>query len=161
MKTPGLHHVGLTVSDLDRSEDFYCRYFSCVPVGRNRLSGESIDRILGATGVQMLTSDLAVAGGGIVELIQYVLSDGQMPLQQAADPGLTHFALIVTDIDRLHERLVADDVPVRSPPVLLGDDGTIWASARVFYLSDPDGRTLEAIQLPDDHSGRMSPPFPR
>lgn len=150
MTASRLHHVGLTVADLETSVAFYCRHFSCRVVERAETDGAEIERILGEAGVRMLTADLALPAGDIVELIQYRAPEGAVLHQRDIDAGATHFAICVDDIDATHRRLVADGAAVRSQPVLLNDAGKIWTGARVFYLNDPDGRTIEVIQLPPD-----------
>lgn len=39
---------------------------------------------------------------------------------------------------------------VRTMPVELRDAGSLWGAAQVLYAPDPDGRTIELIQLPHE-----------
>jgi catechol 2,3-dioxygenase-like lactoylglutathione lyase family enzyme len=118
----GLHHVGITVSDLDRSLEFY-----------RGLLGLHIE---------------ARADGRLLELIQYTAGGGERLTQRTSDPGACHVAISVDDIDATCERLERAGVTLRSKPITLADSGPRWDGSRVVYTVDPDGATVELIQLP-------------
>lgn len=55
---------------------------------------------------------------------------------------LGFFLADIEDVDRWHEYLVANDVPVKKGPWTHRD------GARSFYCSDPDGNTVQLIYHP-------------
>ena len=52
----------------------------------------------------------------------------------------------MADAAAVHARLTAAGARPLSEPVALPDDGSGWAGARVFYVRDPDGVTVEIVQ---------------
>lgn len=143
-----LHHVGLTVADLDRSLRFYCELLECQLVGRAESSDAQMAAITGLPGACLTCADLSLGDGRLLELIQYVHPLGQPLSQQTCDPGHTHIGFCVPDIDAAYERLVRLGGIARSRPVRLSAPDSSWDGARVFYALDPDGRTIELVQLP-------------
>ena len=59
----GLHHVGLTVSDLDASIAFYSALLGCRVRERSQNSGDEIETVTGVAGASIVTADLEVPGG--------------------------------------------------------------------------------------------------
>jgi hypothetical protein len=53
----------------------------------------------------------------------------------------------VDDADAAYERLVASGVMPTSRPVRISEPGSGWDGARVFYACDPDGRTIECVEM--------------
>lgn len=144
----GLHHVGITVGDLDASIAFYCDLFGCLVLERAESHGGDVETVTGLEGAHTKIADLAFPSGHVLELIQYLAPAGQRLDQRSCDPGHTHFAIRVEDIAATRTKLLARGATVRSTPVDLGDAGPVWGEAQVLYALDPDGRTIELIQLP-------------
>jgi catechol 2,3-dioxygenase-like lactoylglutathione lyase family enzyme len=142
----GLHHVGVTVADLDRSLRFY-RDLLGVPVReRTEESGGDLAVITGMPDAHVRIADLELGDGRVIELLEYVAPAGSPLSQRTCDPGSLHIALAVDDLDAAAARLRAADVVLRSDPVTLADAGPHWTGARVVYTVDPDGVTVELVQ---------------
>jgi glyoxylase I family protein len=136
-----LHHVGLTVSDLDVSLAHYRDHFGFRVISVGDVTGPVIERITGFAGAHLRIADLSAPDGRIVELIEYIVPRSQKSPLDLNDPGITHIAFEVGDVAAMYERLNANGVKCRSEPILLEDPGSIWHLARVFYSEDPDGKT--------------------
>ena len=141
------HHVGLTVSDLERSIDFYCG-----TLGLELASEPSPvfdDPALG-TGVgidgAVLRCVLLKLGDGLLELIQYLQPPSPIvaPLPQNA-LGAQHVAFVVDDAAAEKTRLEREGVEFLSD-VNVVDDGTL-AGWRWVYFNDPDGNALELVEV--------------
>ena len=91
-------------------------------------------------------ADIELSGGQVLELIEYIDPRGAPSRPAANDPGATHISLRVGDIEAIHGRLRQAGVPVRTDPIELTAPGA-WQGARCFYASDPDGVTVELIQV--------------
>jgi len=143
-----LHHVGMTVRDLEASVEFYCSVLGCRVRARSEAAGgEELQTLTGVAGAEVAIADLDVPNGGYLELIQY-LSPRAAPLEQDRPrPGHTHLAFRTEDVDSIHRRLLARGAPVTSAPVTLHDPGSEWDGARAFYATDPDGRTIEFVSM--------------
>ena len=142
----GLHHVGITVSDLDRSLAFY-RDLLGLHIEARAVDVAAED-VTGIPGARVSIADLDLPDGRLLELIQYTAGGGRPLTQRTSDPGACHVAIAVDDIDATYERLERAGVTLRSKPVTLTDSGPRWDGSRVVYTVDPDGVTVELVQAP-------------
>ena len=78
-KVRGIHHVGITVADLDRSLSFYRDLLGMRLIG---LSVEAVGSIVGMPGASARIADLDAGGGQLLELqgLGGVYSDVFLPL---------------------------------------------------------------------------------
>jgi len=143
----GLDHVSVTSGDLERSLAFYRDLLGLPVRERGEGMGEGVDLVTGVAGARVRFADLRLPGGHVLELLQYLAPPGIEHHPLPNDPGFTHLALRVADVDAVHRRLTDAGVPVRSGPLALEDEGH-WAGARCFYATDPDGVTVELIEWP-------------
>jgi catechol 2,3-dioxygenase-like lactoylglutathione lyase family enzyme len=144
MTVTGLHHASLTVSDLDRSLHFY-RDLLGVPVREQvDAAGETFTAVSGEAAQHVRIADLDLGDGRVLELIEN--RDDPSP----GDHRGSHIAFQVDDIVATHRRLVKAGVGARSKPQPLGPEaGRHWAGCIVVYLTDPDGATVELVQVPE------------
>jgi catechol 2,3-dioxygenase-like lactoylglutathione lyase family enzyme len=140
----GLHHASLTVADLDRSLHFY-RDLLGVPVREQvDAAAETFNAVAGEASEHVRIADLDLGDGRVLELIEN--RDGKAPPDHAG----SHIAFQVDDIVATHRRLVKAGVKARSKPQPLGPEaGRHWAGCIVVYLTDPDGATVELVQVPE------------
>lgn len=143
-----LHHVGLTVADLDASIAFYQALLDCRVLERSHGSGPELETLIGISGAQVMTADLAIPGGGIIELVQYVAPAGRRLAQERNQAGHTHVAFVVDSVDAARARLVSLGLPPAAAPVTIAEPGSAWDGTRVMYAMDPDGRTIECLERP-------------
>jgi catechol 2,3-dioxygenase-like lactoylglutathione lyase family enzyme len=142
----GLHHVGITVSDLDRSLAFY-RDLLGLHI-EARVADVPAEDVTGIAGARLSIADLDLPDGRLLELMQYTSGGGERLVQRTSNPGACHVAISVDDIDEICDRLERAGVTLRSRPVTLTDSGPRWDGSRVVYTVDPDGVTVELVQLP-------------
>jgi catechol 2,3-dioxygenase-like lactoylglutathione lyase family enzyme len=143
-----LHHVGLTVSDLDASIAFYSALLGCRLRERSENSGPEIETMTGVSGARIATADLEIPGGGLLELVQYISPAGTRLAQERHQPGHTHLGFVVDDVDAAHAHLSALGVAATSSPQVIVEPGSAWHGIRALYACDPDGRTIECLELP-------------
>lgn len=144
MTTPmQFDHVSLTVSDLQRSIDFYCRGFGFEVVsGPREASAPSTAAVLGYEGAHIKVAHLKL-GEHFLELIEYLNQRGEhRPRFETKDVGTPHLAFQSADIQADYERLKQLGVRFKSEPQL-NPAGTL-----AVYGIDVDGIPLELIQRP-------------
>ncbi len=142
-----LHHIGLTVSDLERSIAFYEAVLGATIRERSENSGAEVAEVTGLAGARIIAADLDLPGGGWLELVQYVAPPAQRLAQERNQPGHTHIGFLVDDADAAYERLVASGAVPTSRAVRIVEPGSVWDGARVLYVCDPDGRTIECVEM--------------
>ena len=146
-RATGLDHVSVTSGDLERSLVFYRDLLGLELRDRGEAEGASEFEITGISEPSVRWADLELPHGQVLELLEFVEPRGRPVAPRPNDPGATHIALRVADIDAVHARLSAADVPIRGEPVELTEPGA-WQGAKSFYAGDPDGVTVELIQTP-------------
>lgn len=141
-----LHHINLVVADLERSLAFYVGLLGMRVTFQTTLSGDWIDRVVGLRGVVAHCVFLQPDGGGCrIELLRYESPEG-VALDAASLPhtaGLRHFAVEVTGLDDLYDRLSAAGVAFVSPPVQVPFRIVDGIQKRLCYARDPDGVIVE------------------
>jgi catechol 2,3-dioxygenase-like lactoylglutathione lyase family enzyme len=140
MAVQGINHFAITVTDMDRSLDFYTRLFGFEDSGvRLDLSGPFIETLQDIPGASLRAAVLRLSGLSF-ELLCYDAPAGHRsnPLK-SNDVGSHHLCFTVDSVDDEYERLVAEGVRFMSPP--LDYQGGI----RAVYFMDPDGNMLEML----------------
>jgi catechol 2,3-dioxygenase-like lactoylglutathione lyase family enzyme len=142
------HHVGLTVSDIERSVRFYCDLLGFILVKRRLADADYLGRQTGYPGVRLEVASLRLgpAMGPTLELARYVTQAGPAADPATNRPGTSHLCFEVDHIQAVYESLRARGVPFRTAPVPI----TAGPNQGGFgvYLSDPDGYTIELFQAP-------------
>lgn len=144
--------VGMTVTDVDRSVDFYSRVLSFVKVSDAEVSGQAWEHLEGMFGLRIRIVRMRL-GDEFVEFTQYLAPKGRpIPIDSHSnDRWFQHIAIITSDMDRAYLRLRQNSVQhASSAPQLLPEYIKSAAGIRAFYFEDPDAHPLEILQFPPD-----------
>ncbi|MFP5375510.1 MAG: VOC family protein [Acidimicrobiia bacterium] len=142
-----VHHVGVTVADLDRAVRFWEALPGVASRDRRVLQGPQLATMVGYAGVRIECAWLDLPGGVALELLRYLDRDDAAYDPGTAHPGNVHVCLRVDDMDAAHAHAVACGArPVSARPVDVAAGPR--AGARLAYLRDPDGVTIELVQDP-------------
>jgi catechol 2,3-dioxygenase-like lactoylglutathione lyase family enzyme len=139
MNSPGVHHTGITVSDLDRSVRFYER-LGYREVERTEEDGAEVERGLGVSRASLNVAMLE-APRGMLELIQYRQPDGSPEHLPNNGIGAAHVCVEVEDVDAAFAELREEGIEFFSEPIT-HESGIRWV-----YAKDPDGITAELLQV--------------
>ena len=148
----GVDSLGLTVSDLDRSVDFYSTILSFEKVSETENFGEAYERLTGIFGSRSRTARMRL-GGEFIELTEFLVPRGRpAPSEQFSnDKWFQHIAIVAGDMDKVYARLRHFKVQHASTgPQRLPDWNPNAGGIQAFYFRDPDGHPLEAIWFPPD-----------
>src|SRR5205814_2297624 len=146
----GVACIGMTVSDLDRSTEFYSRVLSFEKAAEIEQAGDAAERLTGAFALRTRTARLRL-GNECIELTEYLAARGRpAPADSRSnDRWFQHIAIVVSDMDRAYARLRAARVEhASSGPQRLPDWNPNAAGIQAFYFRDPDRHTLEVLQFP-------------
>ena len=142
----GIHHVGITVADLDRSLRFYRDLLGMRVIG---LSLEAVGAIVGMEGASARIADLDAGAGQLLELIDYGTADASADAN--AGPrgpdavGSCHISIQVDDLRGALARLAgAGHRPLGEVSEL--SLGGVWEGCTIAYLRDPDGVVIELLE---------------
>ncbi|WP_182481174.1 VOC family protein [Nocardioides immobilis] len=160
MLTFGVLHHGLTVSDLDRSIRWYCEVFDLVEVHRQTGDNEYTRTLVGVPGAAIKVAQLALTGqhelwpsSHFIELIEYVCAGGDALRAVPNQPGSSHLAFVVSDIETVCARVIARGGVLRNDPVTV--TAGINKGSRACYLHDPDGHILELMQYGREREAQL------
>ncbi len=142
-----LHHVGITVKDLDASIRFYHDVLG-LPFSNEPspwFDGEDLGKAVGVPGGALRQVSLLL-GDTMFELLEY-----KSPPSQTTGPlssqslGASHVAFHVDDIEAKKAELEAKGIEFYSE-VNTVDEGVL-AGWRWVYFEDPDGYPLELVEV--------------
>jgi catechol 2,3-dioxygenase-like lactoylglutathione lyase family enzyme len=146
----GVDSIGLTVSDLDRSIEFYSTVLHFEKVSETEVDGESYERLEGVFGLRMRIARMRL-GDESIELTEFLAPRGRpAPVDARSNDGwFQHIAIIVRDMDRAYQWLREHKVQHASPgPQVLPEWNRNAGGIRAFYFRDPDGHPLEILWFP-------------
>jgi catechol 2,3-dioxygenase-like lactoylglutathione lyase family enzyme len=144
--------VGLTVSDLDRSVEFYSKVLSFEKVSDTEVDGSDYEHLEGVFGLRMRTARMRL-GDEFIELTEFLAPRGRPAPQdtRANDRWFQHIAIITSDMERAYKRLRENRVEhASSGPQRLPDWNKNAGGIQAFYFRDPDGHFLEVLAFPSD-----------
>jgi catechol 2,3-dioxygenase-like lactoylglutathione lyase family enzyme len=135
--------IGLTVSELEQSIEFYTQAFGFTVLAQEPLTFESFP---------VLSATLRL-GDEHLKLMQFLDCESR-PIpkdSQSSDLWFQHFAIVVSDMDRAygHLRSFQTEAISAEPQTLLLNNPEA-AGVRAFKFKDPDGHNLELIWFPPD-----------
>jgi len=140
-------HIGICVTDLERSVRFYRDLLGFAHRSALRVQGEPSDTLLRLRGVDLEAVYLE-RDGTRIELLHYAapaaVGDGRPRPMNGR--GLTHLSLRVDSVEETVATLraagthVLDDTLIEMP-----DFG-----AAAIFVADPDGTLIELVQSPGD-----------
>jgi catechol 2,3-dioxygenase-like lactoylglutathione lyase family enzyme len=143
-----LHHIGITVSNLEDGIAFYHDVLGLPIVSPPSpvFDHPELGPAVGVPGAALRQVNLALADGTVLELLEYSSppSPVERPLPQNA-LGAQHVAFHVDDVEAEKARLEARGV-VFNGPVTVVDEGVL-AGWRWVYFSDMDGNALELVEV--------------
>ena len=144
--------VGMTVSDTERSVEFYTRVLHFAKVSDREIDGDAVEHVKGVFGVRARVVRLRL-GDEYLELTEYLAPRGR-PIavdSRSNDRWFQHVAIIVRDMDKAYGWLRENKVQhASSGPQRLPDWNKNAGGIRAFYFRDPDGHNLEILSFPPD-----------
>jgi catechol 2,3-dioxygenase-like lactoylglutathione lyase family enzyme len=140
----------MTVSDMDRSVEFFSKVLSFEKVSDLEVAGSEYERLQGVFGVRMRIVRMKL-GDESIELTEYLAPKGRpIPADSRSnDQWFQHIAVVVSDMDNAYQQLRAHKVQHTSTgPQRIPDWNKAAAGIKAFYFKGPDGHNLELIYFP-------------
>ena len=150
MPIVGTHHVSFSVTDIQKSVDFYQNVLGLNLKGTTRNNYDGLGTALFGTkwGLDQSNADLQIAvmelGGVQIEFIEYRDPKTQPYHLNPSIAGSAHLALRVKDIESVRAELEEKGVEFHSPINVFSQPGKPdW---KWCYFRDPDGICLELVE---------------
>jgi len=144
----GADHTGITVSNLERSLEFWRDVLGFELSHTAHQTGELAREITGVAGAELKLAVLKAPGGHKIELLEYLAPPDRTKHAdlRPCDVGSVHVALTVNDLDAVLQRIAASGWKTAGKPQILQSGPNV--GKRVIYVRDPDGTTIEFMEMP-------------
>jgi glyoxylase I family protein len=147
MTVQRLSHIGICVSDLERSVRFYCDVLGFEELSRLQVKGEASERLLQLPGGELEAVYLQ-RDGTRIELLFYPVAGHECattprPMNRL---GFTHLSLRVADIDAVVAAISESGGDNLAETRV---DNPRWGT-KAMFVTDPDGLRIELLQVPGD-----------
>jgi catechol 2,3-dioxygenase-like lactoylglutathione lyase family enzyme len=142
-----VHHVGLTVKDLNKSLEWYGRMFGVEPVFVTYAEGDELATAVGVPRARLNFAFLRF-GETDVELLSYDNDRDDTFDRRNCDVGAPHLCILVDDINVSYLELKAKGVEFFAEPLHI--EGGPLDGCWFVYFRDPDGITLELFEEAKD-----------
>jgi catechol 2,3-dioxygenase-like lactoylglutathione lyase family enzyme len=141
-------HTGITVSNLERSLEFWQNVLGFEFSHRAHQTSEMASEITGVLGAEIKLAVVKAPGGHKIELLEYLAPPDRKHIDlRPCDVGSVHVALTVDDLDAILQKIAASGWKAAGKPQTLRSGPN--AGKRVVYVRDPDGTTIEFMQGPN------------
>lgn len=138
-------HIGLHVSDIERSIRFYRDVIGLDEIERRVRDEGYLGTLTGYPGVRLDTCLLVDAASGIMLELLHVLTHPGAPVEPGtAHPGTAHICFIVDDVEAIYRRAIEAGHGAVAAPVT--PTAGRWQDGRSVYLLDPDRIRVELVQ---------------
>src|SRR5207249_2849103 len=145
-----LDSIGITVSDIDRSVEFFSKVLSFETMSEIEIYGSDYEHLYGLFGMRARIVRMKL-GDESIELTEYLTTEGR-PMtvdSRSNDRWFQHIAIIVSDMDKAYQWLRQNKVEHASTgPQTLPEWNKNAGGIRAFYFKDPDQHALEILWFP-------------
>lgn len=142
--------IGLTVTESDRSLNFYTQALSFDLVSDITVTGQNYSDLEGVNEAKIRILTLRL-GDELIKLMEYLNIKGK-PIprdSQSNDLWFQHLAIVVSDMDRAYAHLNSFPFePISVAPQTIPPENQASGGVRAFKFKDPDGHDLELIWFP-------------
>ena len=142
-------HIGVTVTDLDRSIAFYRDTLGLDFQGEILMDGPETEKIFAKKGVKARVAYLKAEGdlaAPPVELIQFVGVEIEKRSMDLYRSGISEICFATDNIWGEYKRLTAMGVTFISEPAAFDFTASGYGKSEACYFYDPDGVILELLQ---------------
>ena len=149
----GMWHVSFTVSNLEKSIEFYRDLLGLRLVHTQTQDNEYTRKLVGYKDAYLKVAMFDIEGkdfapsGHFLELVEYVSPEGEFVPIGTAHTRSAHLAFVVSNIHETVDKLKQEGIQFKSDIVAI-EEGRNKGGYTVYFL-DPDGITLELVQPPN------------
>jgi lactoylglutathione lyase len=141
-----IHHISLSVSNLDQSIEFYKELGFEVETKRYNVTQDYFRKVIGYPNAIVHTAFLSSPGEVRLELMNYITPKGVQLDLSTPNVGSAHICFIVDNIFLEYGRLKQLGFKFKSQVIPI-EQGPNEGGYAVYFL-DPDGYTMELLQVP-------------
>ena len=138
-----VRHVGITVTNMKKSLEFYQNILGLKIQREMNESGKHIDNMLSMENVLVNTIKMCINDETtLIELLEFKSHPQKSNNSNISTIGTSHFALTVDNLDNIYKKLIENNIKFNSTPQFSPD-----GYAKVSFCYDPDGTLIELVQV--------------
>lgn len=144
-----IYHVGLTVSDLDRSVAFYRDVLGLAYQGEILMEGKETEILFQRPDCKARVAYLNGAEDlqmPPVELIQFIDTKTEQTISSLFHTSISELCFYTEDADKVYAHLLEQGVECLSAPQNFDFSANGFGKSKAFYFKDPDGMILEIME---------------
>ena len=140
------NHVGITVSNLERSIAFYEALTGTKVSNIDEIGGPRMAKTQGLEDTRIKYANLHLENLNI-DILEYVLPKPEIASYQNNQISAMHLCFVVDEIDTAIKRLKEIGIEPEGEPIVFKEEDGLKAGfgTAVAYFKDPDGTNLEII----------------
>jgi catechol 2,3-dioxygenase-like lactoylglutathione lyase family enzyme len=147
-----LHHVAISVKDIERSIAFYRDALGMTVFQDEVISGPDVDMALMETDGHVRMVLLMDEAGNMVELLDWqspAVKERPPECRRFTSTGLVEVCFIVPDLAEVERNLMKNGFSFRTPVWQFGKNTDTYGGgyAEIRYVEDPDGVQVELMQI--------------
>ena len=139
-----VRHIGITVTDMEKSLELYRDYFGLEVVWDQIEQGEFIDGLSNIKDIKVRTVKMKDDRGAMIELLEYHShpeKNHQNFIDKGIEIGISHLAVTVKDLDEVYAHLASMELEFNYKPQV-SPDGNV----KVCFCRDFDGTLIELVE---------------
>jgi glyoxylase I family protein len=146
----GFSHIGICVSDIERSKAFYVDVLGFTELYALDIVGDEVAATMEQSGA--FRSAMLLRGDVRIELLQWidVATTGSGTRKPMTELGFTHLSFRVDDVHELTEAVRAAGGEIHEHTLTVMGGAGDESAVRLIYCTDPDGTRIEFMEnVPD------------
>ena len=144
-------HIGFTVSDLEKSVQFYKNILGCRYLGEMKMAGPETAALFNEKDCAAKVAYLRPwdETSPLIELIEFSHKPAKIDKPDLFKTSISELCFYTSDIDEDYHSLREKGVEFLSEPQTFDSREYGLGKSRAVYFFDPDGNVLELIQSLD------------
>jgi catechol-2,3-dioxygenase len=134
-------HVGIVVNDLQNMLHFYSEILGMDVISNELEEGHFLNKILGYNDIKGDIIKLGKDNKTIVELLDFNKKEINSN-KTLIKNGFTHFAITVSNVEELYDKLLQNNFFVISDPQV-----SVNKKFKVCFCKDPEGNFIEIVEI--------------
>ncbi|TVL44119.1 VOC family protein [Brachyspira hyodysenteriae] len=142
-------HIGLTVSDMERSINFYRDVLGLTLIGEALMEGEETDALFAMNDCKVKIAYLNGSDNIIappIELLQFISPETIKDESKLNKISTSEICFRVDNIEKVYKHLIDNNVECLSSHQEFDFTSYGFSKSKALYFKDPDGIILELMQ---------------
>ena len=143
-------HIGITVSDMDKSIQFYRDVLGLQFKGELLMEGKEADLLFARKNCKARVAYLSGSNNlssPPIELIQFIDESIKDDKSDLFKTSVSEICFNTDDIDAVYKHLTANGVECLSEPQSFDFTSSGFGKSKALYFKDPDGVILELMEI--------------